>query len=168
MWEPLLGVASEIWPKEWVEPEKKLCAGMSTAGNAIYHVARSTEEKTGHDQAATLPLYILNYIWDGDELSDADLKEARCETAQFSIHVIGVVFDGQSRSALLCDPNGALVQGGSMEFLTVPLRELRASVSHSTSNSRYDRYQAAKRKVAEVAAVATATAAAPKRPKTGK
>jgi hypothetical protein len=41
----------------------------------------------------TLPLYVMNYIWDGDELSEEQLQLVELETAQFSIHVVGVVFD---------------------------------------------------------------------------
>jgi hypothetical protein len=41
---------------------------------------------------AASPVYILNYIWDGDELADADLELLGVETAMYSIHCAGLVF----------------------------------------------------------------------------
>jgi hypothetical protein len=34
---------------------------------------------------ATVPLYVLNYIWDGDELEDADMGSTEHETAQYVV-----------------------------------------------------------------------------------
>jgi hypothetical protein len=87
-----------------------------------------------------LPCYVLNYIWDGDELSAADLKVEGIETAQFSCHVVGLVLDARARVAYVADPNGALVPGGNMEFLSLPFA-LRKKPS--TAVSQFDADQAA-------------------------
>jgi len=55
-----------------------------------------------------IPLYVINYIFDGDELSAADMKKP-IETAMYSIHAIGAVFDNASKVMLLADPNGPLM-----------------------------------------------------------
>ena len=70
-----------------------------------------------------LPLYVLNYIWDGDELTAAELREDT-ETACYSVHAIGLVLDPRHNAVLLADPNGPLLRGGSMEFLSIPVAKL--------------------------------------------
>jgi hypothetical protein len=77
-------------------------------------------------------------IFDGDELTNADLKVDVNETAQYSCHVVvvGLVLSA-SRNAFVADPNGALVQGGNMEFLSLPLAP--SNVKPTTAMSRFDR-----------------------------
>ncbi len=75
-------------------------------------------------------------IFDGDELSAADLKRDDIETAQYSCHVVGLVLS-QSQNAFIADPNGALIRGGNMEFLSVPV--LSSNFKPTTATSRYDR-----------------------------
>jgi hypothetical protein len=93
-----------------------------------------------------LPLYVVNYIFDTDELSAAELGPAEDdvtdETAQFSVHVVGVALCARTRTALLCDPNGALQPGGSMELVQLPVVALPRGVALSTCNSRHDRDRA--------------------------
>jgi hypothetical protein len=84
---------------------------------------------------AVMPLYVLNYIFDGDELSAADLAVDSIETAQYSCHVVGLVLDGRSRTAFVADPNGALVPGGNMEFLRLPFAHRKQA---STAISAFD------------------------------
>jgi hypothetical protein len=86
-----------------------------------------------------MPLYILNYIWDGDELCAADLVVDTIETAQYSCHVVGLVVDARARVAYVADPNGALVPGGNMEFLSLPFAPRKRP---STAVSQYDVDQA--------------------------
>ena len=85
----------------------------------------------------TIPLYIMNYIFDGDELSDTEMKETKFETAQYSCHVVGLVMDAKHKSVFIADPNGALIPGHSIEFLAVPLKN-RHPQEVSTRLSRYD------------------------------
>lgn len=85
----------------------------------------------------TIPLYIMNYIFDGDELSDTKMKETKFETAQYSCHVVGLVMDAKHKSVFIADPNGALIPGHSIEFLAVPLKN-RHPQEVSTRLSRYD------------------------------
>ena len=74
-------------------------------------------------------------IFDGDELTDADLEVNGEETAQYSCHVVGLVLT-PSRDAIVADPNGALVPGGNMEFLSLPLT--LKDTKPTTALSRYD------------------------------
>ena len=83
-----------------------------------------------------MPLYVLNYIFDEDELSDRELKCTVQETAQYSLHVVGLVFDKHKSRILIADPNGALKPGSNMEFLSMPLKRRREK--GSTAVSRFD------------------------------
>ncbi len=83
-----------------------------------------------------LPLYVLNYIFSDDELSDRELENHVVETAQYSLHVVGLIFDPESTRVIIADSNGALIPGSNMEFLSMPLKTRRAS--DSTRVSRYD------------------------------
>jgi hypothetical protein len=76
-------------------------------------------------------------IFDGDELNSAELKCEKFETAQYSCHVVGLVMS-VSKDAYIADPNGALLPGGNMEFLSLPLKEC-SDFRPTTKNSRYDR-----------------------------
>ena len=83
-----------------------------------------------------MPMYVLNYIFDEDELSDRELKCTVQETAQYSLHVVGLVFDKHKSRILIADPNGALKPGSNMEFLSMPLKRRREK--GSTAVSRFD------------------------------
>ena len=83
-----------------------------------------------------LPLYVLNYIFCDDELSDRELESHVVETAQYSLHVVGLIFDPERNRVIIADSNGALIPGSNMEFLSMPLKKRRAS--ESTRVSRYD------------------------------
>ena len=83
-----------------------------------------------------MPLYVLNYLFDKDELDDADMTNSSLETAQYSCHVVGLIFDRKHRRIVVADPNGALIPGYNMEFLKVPLTE--SSSLPSTKVSSFD------------------------------
>ena len=83
-------------------------------------------------------------IFDGDELCTADLKVETIETAQYSCHVVGLVLSGSGKDAFICDPNGALLAGGNMEFLSLPLAP--SGFRPTTAVSAWDRDQAAAQK----------------------
>ena len=83
-----------------------------------------------------MPLYVLNYIWDLNELTPSQL--AKCdaeEIAQYSCHAVGLVMDASRRVLCIADPNGALLPGSNMEFLAVPLCTRQVP---STKWSRHD------------------------------
>jgi hypothetical protein len=84
-----------------------------------------------------IPLYVLCYLFDTDELTNIQLKNTSEETAQYSLHVIGLVIDSASRTVIVADPNGALEVGSNMEFLSMPLTKLE--IKATTCVSRYDR-----------------------------
>jgi len=94
-----------------------------------------------------MPLYILNYIYSAEELRDEDLFDDEgkpffatrgtdvAEIAEYSVHVVGLVIDPVQQVCVVADPNGGLLPGGNMEFLSMPLRCRRKP---STSVSQYD------------------------------
>ena len=83
-----------------------------------------------------MPLYILNYIFDGDELNEEDLSKSTIETAQYSCHAVGLIFDCLHRRIIVADPNGPLIPGSNMEFIKTPLTKRRAPPS--TKQSSFD------------------------------
>ena len=111
---------------------------------------------------AAVPLYVMNYIWDGDALDEKQLLETCHETALYSIHVVGVVFDSKTQTVYIADPNGPLIKGGSMEFLSIPIRKLPDGVVLSVNYSRFDREV-----ILQKTAVATVKKTATKKRKTG-
>ena len=167
MWSPLLGPsASSQWPVDasW-DPESHLLAGSSSAKDFIFSVAAaaadvvvgvggppSSSSDDHHPEneddaipsaaaaSAAVPLYVLNYIFDGNELSSSDLSltSAVPETAQFSLHVLALVFDNKNKRVLVADPNGRLLEGGNMEFLVLPVERLQKGRKETTSLSQYD------------------------------
>ena len=82
-------------------------------------------------------MYILCYLFDNDELSVEELQNATEETAQYSLHAVGLVMNRDSRRLFVADPNGALIGGSNMEFLSMPLKKL--SHRSTTKVSAYDR-----------------------------
>ena len=79
---------------------------------------------------------MLNYIFDGDELTPDEMALTKHETAQFSVHVVGLVADPRDQTLYVADPNAGLVPGGSMEFVAVPLRERERDAT--TCVAQYD------------------------------
>jgi hypothetical protein len=84
-----------------------------------------------------IPMYILCYLFDNDELSVEELKNATEETAQYSLHAVGLVMNRDLRRLFVADPNGVLIGGSNMEFLAMPLKKLNHK--STTKVSAYDR-----------------------------
>jgi hypothetical protein len=82
-----------------------------------------------------MPLYVLSYLYDTEELTHAELLASKEESAQYSLHAVGLVFDQSNRRIIVADPNGALVPGSNMEFVQIPLTSRSTS---STSVSQFD------------------------------
>ncbi len=84
-----------------------------------------------------IPMYILCYLFGNNELSVEELQNATEETAQYSLHAVGLVMHRTERILFVADPNEALIGGSNMEFLAMPLKKLN---HRSTTNvSTYDR-----------------------------
>jgi hypothetical protein len=84
-----------------------------------------------------IPVYLVVYIFDENELSDGELDTGKDESAQYSIHSVGLVIDGPGRTAYICDPNGGVSKKGNYEFLTMPL-ERREKITTCVSQSNLD------------------------------
>ena len=100
---------------------------------------RRIKELTTSSSTGTImiPMYILCYLFDNDELSVEELKSSTEETAQYSLHAVGLVMHRDSRRLFVADPNGALIGGSNMEFLAMPLKKLNHK--STTKVSAYDR-----------------------------
>ena len=100
---------------------------------------RQIRELTSSPDTDTIiiPLYILSYVFDNNELSMEDLQNATEETAQYSLHVVGLVMHRVQHILFVADPNGALIGGSNMEFLAMPLKKLNHR--STTKVSAYDR-----------------------------
>jgi hypothetical protein len=120
-------------PEAPARSEADLLAGTERTSTLL---AALGERAAATAASLVTPLYCVAYIFDADELDDSELRETAEETAQYSSHVLGLLLDGASRSAVLCDPNGALLPGGNMELLALPLRRRREEPS--TAVSRFD------------------------------
>jgi hypothetical protein len=125
-------VSQKMWDCDLKEHE--LVFGCDTVGVRLKHALKHALEQS---KRQTLPLYILCYIFDADELTDESMKlKPDEETAQYSIHAVSLVIDPASKSILVADPNGALVEGSNMEFVRMPPKIRRANPS--TTTSRFD------------------------------
>jgi hypothetical protein len=80
-----------------------------------------------------VPLYILCYRYDVEELNQTDLKLAGLETARYRLHTFGLVFDGKSKVCYVCDPNGEFKVHGELEYVHLPIQIKDAT----TCKSRY-------------------------------
>ena len=68
-----------------------------------------------------MQLYVLSYLYDTDELTHAELLASKEESAQYSLHAVGLVFDQSNKRIIVADPNGALVPGSYMDFVQILL-----------------------------------------------
>jgi hypothetical protein len=82
-------------------------------------------------------LYALCYLFNTNELTNFALKNTKEETAQYSLHVVGLVINNHlNKTIIIADPNGALIGGSNMEFISMPLSKLRSKPT--TCVSSYD------------------------------
>ena len=54
------------------------------------------------------------YLFDNNELTNAELKNIKEESAQYSLHVVGLVINSLNKTVIIADPNGALIGGSNM------------------------------------------------------
>ena len=84
-----------------------------------------------------VPLYRC-YVFGNNEFSMEDLQSATEESAQYNLHVVGLVMHRVQRILFVADPNGALIGESNMEFLAMLLKKLISDRS-TTKVSAYDR-----------------------------
>ena len=82
---------------------------------------------------------MLCYLFDNNELTNAELKNIKEESAQYSLHVVGIVINSLNKMVIIADSNGALIGESNMEFLTMPLTKLQSKPT--TSLSCHDRME---------------------------
>ena len=104
-----------------------------------HHLARSRIQEivASGDSTKIIPLYVLCYLFDENELTNSVLKKVKEETAQYSLHAVGLVINSAIKTVIVADPNGGLKEGSNMEFLSMPLTKLESGAT--TKVSRYDR-----------------------------
>ena len=119
---PSTGTSSSL--RSWCAGGPETSANLSTAASA----------SLCHNSIMLLPLYLLTYIFDGDELTNEDMK-ADVETAMYSVHVLGIVLDGRRKTCYVLDPNGKFIKGSNMEYLQIPLIPRQGKATTCTSRS---------------------------------
>ena len=100
---------------------------------------RLLEMVTSGDNTKVIPLYVLCYLFDTNELTNAELKNIKEESAQYSLHAVGLVINSLNKTVIIADPNGALIGGSNMEFLRMPLTKLHSKPTTTTTLSCFDR-----------------------------
>jgi len=107
-----------------------------------HHLAKERIQRlvaSGVSSTKIIPLYVLCYIFDVNELTNSVLEDLKEETAQYSLHAVGLVINSSIKTIIVADPNGGLKEGSNIEFLSMPLTKLENEPT--TSVSRYDRDQ---------------------------
>jgi len=109
-----------------------------------HHLAKERIQRLVASGGSTkiIPLYVLCYLFDRNELSNSQLESTKVETAQYSLHAVGLVIKSSNKTIIVADPNGGLKGGSNIEFLSMPLTKLESEPT--TSVSRYDRDQVGK------------------------
>jgi hypothetical protein len=123
-----------LWPDVYNEDAslKKFLFGHDLAKQQIIKASKTIK----FDQIC-IPLYVLCYLFDTNELTNAQIKATKEETAQYSLHAIGLYIHITLKTIIIADPNGALRPGFNMEFLSMPLTKLKSKPTSCVS--RYDR-----------------------------
>jgi hypothetical protein len=116
--------------------------------SSVTHSIQTYRDELMNEKAiGMMPLYNLTYIFSEEELRVEDLFDDKgmpffakrgshlAEMAEYSVHVVGLVIDSVRQVCVVADPNGGLLPGGNIEFLSMPLCRRREP---STSVSRYD------------------------------
>jgi hypothetical protein len=123
------------------------------------HAANHIKFAVGQDgpRHRVLPLYLLSYIFDANDIKPCALKEIKTETAQYSVHCVGLVFDTASRNVVVCvsnrttarsprpihnpflriptqDPNGAICPTANVEFIRLPLEHRKILTTNMSAN----------------------------------
>ena len=123
----------QFWPEISVDTFDHFLLGHQLAKDRIQEIVASG------DGTKIIPLYVLCYLFDENELTDSVLKKVEEETAQYSLHAVGLVINSSIKTIIVADPNGGLKGGSNMEFLSMPLKKLKSKAT--TKVSRYDRDQ---------------------------
>ena len=125
---PSTGTSSSV--RSWCAGGPETSANLSTAASA----------SVCDNSIMLLPLYLLTYIFDADELTNEDMK-ADEETAMYSVHVLGMVLDGRKKTCYVVDPNGKFIKGSNMEYLQIPLIQRYGEATTCTSRSDLEAIQ---------------------------
>jgi hypothetical protein len=125
----------QFWHESFGNSYKNFLFGHPLAMKRLQAIVAS-----GGDNTKIYPLYVLCYhLFDSNEITNAEIKNIKEESAQYSLHVIGLVINSLNKTVIIADPNGALIGGSNMEFLTMPLTKLQSKPT--TSLSCYDKME---------------------------
>jgi hypothetical protein len=101
----------QFWHESFSNSYKNFLFGHPLAEKRLLEIVAS-----GGDYTKIYPLYMLCYLFDNNELTNAELKNTKEESAQYSLHVVGLVINSLNKTVIIADPNGALIGGSNMEF----------------------------------------------------
>ena len=120
----------QFWHEEFGNSYKNFLFGHPCAEKRLLEIVASG------NSTKVIPLYVLCYLFNTNELTNSALKNTKEETAQYSLHVVGLVINPLNKTIIIADPNGALIGGSNMEFISMPLSKLRSKPT--TCVSSYD------------------------------
>ncbi len=120
----------QFWHEEFGNSYKSFLFGHPCAEKRLLEIVASG------NSTKVIPLYVLCYLFNTTELTKSALKNTKEETAQYSLHVVGLVINPLNKTIIIADPNGALIGGSNMEFISMPLSKLRSKPT--TCVSSYD------------------------------
>jgi hypothetical protein len=120
----------QFWHETFGRSYKNFLFGHPLAEKRLLEIVASG------DSTKVIPLYVLCYLFNTNELTNFSLKNTKEETAQYSLHVVGLVINHLNKTIIIADPNGALIGGSNMEFISMPLSKLRSKPT--TCVSSYD------------------------------
>ena len=120
----------QFWHEEFGKSYKNFLFGHPCAEKRLLEIVASG------NSTKVIPLYVLCYLFNTNELTNSALKNTKEETAQYSLHVVGLVINPLNKTIIIADPNGALIGGSNMEFISMPLSKLRSKPT--TCVSSYD------------------------------
>lgn len=110
-----------FWPSTAIISPNHVAVESWCAGGpeTAFNLAKAASHAVCNKSTLMLPLYLMCYVYDGDELNDLEMKQD-VETALYSVHVLALVLDGRNKTCYLCDPNGKFIKGSNMEYINIP------------------------------------------------
>ncbi len=133
----------QFWHVSFGSSYKHFLFGHPLAEKRLLEIVAS-----GGDGTKVIPLYVLcYYLFNTNEFTNAVLKNTKEETAQYSLHVVGLVINHINNSIIIADPNGAFIVGSNMEFISMSLLKLRSKPTTCDDTKELNREMKAEKPV---------------------
>jgi len=96
--------------------------------NATIHRMKEYSRRC-QDGLCSVPIIRANYIWGAEGCTASETANKGEEVAQYSTHMIVLTFDSRAKVVYVCDPNGSILRGGNLEFVSIPVKMRRSKPS---------------------------------------